>query len=150
MLFRSVEYNCRLGDPECQIVLPLYDGDVLALFDAAERGALSTLGAPKPPKGSAAIVVLASEGYPNAYEAGQEVSGIEEAEKNGARVLHAGTKMENGKLLTAGGRVFGVVGSGKDLSEALRQAYDACEKVVFKGKYYRRDIGKKGLERCSK
>jgi len=147
---KVVEYNCRLGDPECQIVLPLYDGDVLALFDAAERGALSTLDAPKPPKGSAAIVVLASEGYPNAYEAGQEVSGIEEAEKNGARVLHAGTKMENGKLLTAGGRVFGVVGSGKDLSEALRQAYDACEKVVFKGKYYRRDIGKKGLERCSK
>lgn len=147
---KVVEYNCRLGDPECQIVLPLYDGDVLALFDAAERGALSTLGAPKPPKGSAAIVVLASEGYPNAYEAGQEVSGIEEAEKNGARVLHAGTKMENGKLLTAGGRVFGVVGSGKDLSEALRQAYDACEKVIFKGKYYRRDIGKKGLERCSK
>lgn len=147
---KVVEYNCRLGDPECQIVLPLYDGDVLALFDAAERGALSTLDAPKPPKGSAAIVVLASEGYPNAYKAGQEVSGIEEAEKNGARVLHAGTKMENGKLLTAGGRVFGVVGSGKDLSEALRQAYDACEKVVFKGKYYRRDIGKKGLERCSK
>jgi phosphoribosylamine---glycine ligase len=147
---KVVEYNCRLGDPECQIVLPLYDGDVLALFDAAERGALSTLDAPKPPKGSAAIVVLASEGYPNAYEAGQEVSGIEEAEKNGARVLHAGTKMENGKLLTAGGRVFGVVGSGKDLSEALRQAYDACEKVIFKGKYYRRDIGKKGLERCSK
>ena len=147
---KVVEYNCRLGDPECQIVLPLYDGDVLALFDAAERGVLSTLGAPKSPKGSAAIVVLASEGYPNAYKAGQEVSGIEEAEKNGARVLHAGTKMENGKLLTAGGRVFGVVGSGKNLSEALHQAYDACEKVTFKGKYYRRDIGKKGLERCSK
>lgn len=147
---KVVEYNCRLGDPECQIVLPLYDGDVLALFDAAERGALSTLGAPKPPKGSAAIVVLASEGYPNAYEAGQEVSGIEEAEKNGARVLHAGTKMQNEKLVTAGGRVFGVVGSGKDLSEALRQAYEACEKVNFKNKYYRRDIGKKGLERCSK
>lgn len=147
---KVVEYNCRLGDPECQIVLPLYDGDVLALFDAAERGALSTFGAPKPPKGSAAIVVLASEGYPNAYEAGQEVSGIEEAEKNGARVLHAGTKMQNEKLVTAGGRVFGVVGSGKDLSEALRQAYEACEKVNFKNKYYRRDIGKKGLERCSK
>jgi len=147
---KVVEYNCRLGDPECQIVLPLYDGDVLALFDAAERGTLSTLGAPKPPKGSAAIVVLASEGYPNAYEAGQEVSGIEEAEKNGARVLHAGTKMQNEKLVTAGGRVFGVVGSGKDLSEALRQAYEACEKVNFKNKYYRRDIGKKGLERCSK
>jgi phosphoribosylamine--glycine ligase len=147
---KVVEYNCRLGDPECQIVLPLYDGDVLALFDAAERGALSTLGAPKPPKGSAAIVVLASEGYPNAYEAGQEVSGIEEAEKNGARVLHASTKMQNEKLVTAGGRVFGVVGSGKDLSEALRQAYEACEKVNFKNKYYRRDIGKKGLERCSK
>lgn len=147
---KVVEYNCRLGDPECQIVLPLYDGDVLALFDAAEKGELAKLGSPKPPKGSAAIVVLASKGYPNAYEKGKEVSCIKEAEKNGAQVLHAGTKMQDGKLVTAGGRVFGVVGTGKTLSEALNQAYEACEIVNFDGKYYRKDIGKKGLKRCSK
>ncbi|HHX15206.1 MAG TPA: phosphoribosylamine--glycine ligase [Fibrobacter sp.] len=147
---KVVEYNCRLGDPECQIVLPLYDGDVLALFDAAERGELAKLDAPKAPKGSAAIVVLASAGYPGEYEKGKAVTGIEEAEKQGARVLHAGTQMQNGELTTAGGRVFGVVGTGISLQDALNQAYGACEKVKFEGKFYRKDIGKKGLERCSK
>ena len=147
---KVVEYNCRLGDPECQIVLPLYDGDVLALFDAAEKGELAKLDAPKAPKGSSAIVVLASEGYPGAYAKGKVVTGIEEAEKNGAQVLHAGTKMQDGNLVTNGGRVFGVVGHGATLKEALALAYAACEKVEFEGKFYRKDIGKKGLARLSK
>jgi phosphoribosylamine--glycine ligase len=147
---KVVEYNCRLGDPECQIVLPLYDGDVLALFDAAEKGELAKLGAPKAPKGSSAIVVLASAGYPGSYEKGKVVTGIEEAEKNGAQVLHAGTKMVDGKLITNGGRVFGVVGHGATLQEALNIAYAACEKVQFEGKFYRKDIGKKGLARLAK
>ena len=136
---KVVEYNCRLGDPECQIVLPLYDGDVLALFDAAEKGELAKLGAPKAPKGSSAIVVLASAGYPGSYEKGKVVTGIEEAEKNGAQVLHAGTKM-----------VFGVVGHGETLQAALDIAYEAAEKVQFEGKFYRKDIGKKGLARLAK
>ena len=147
---KVVEYNCRLGDPECQIVLPLYDGDVLALFDAAEKGELAKLGAPKAPKGSSAIVVLASAGYPGSYEKGKVVTGIEEAEKNGAQVLHAGTKMVDGKLVTNGGRVFGVVGHGETLQAALDIAYAACEKVQFEGKFYRKDIGKKGLARLAK
>lgn len=147
---KVVEYNCRLGDPECQIVLPLYDGDVLALFDAAEKGELAKLDAPKAPKGSSAIVVLASEGYPGTYAKGKVVTGIEEAEKNGAQVLHAGTKMQDGNLVTNGGRVFGVVGHGATLKEALDIAYAACEKVEFEGKFYRKDIGKKGLVRLSK
>ena len=147
---KVVEYNCRLGDPECQIVLPLYDGDVLELFDAAEKGELAKLGTPKAPKGSAAIVVLASKGYPGAYEKGKVVTGIEEAEKNGAKVLHAGTKIVGSELVTNGGRVFGVVGQGTTLEEALHIAYAAAEKVQFEGKFYRKDIGKKGLARLNK
>ena len=131
-------------------MLPLYDGDVLALFDAAEKGELAKLGAPKAPKGSSAIVVLASAGYPGSYEKGKVVTGIEEAEKNGAQVLHAGTKMVDGKLLTNGGRVFGVVGHGETLQAALDIAYEAAEKVQFEGKFYRKDIGKKGLARLAK
>ena len=144
---KVVEYNCRLGDPECQVVLPLYDGDVLALFDAAERGVLSSLKAPEAPKGSAAVVVLASGGYPGDYKKGCVVTGLEAAEKTGAHVLHAGTKMENGNLVTAGGRVFGVVGSGDTLRDALNQAYAGCTEVKYDGIFYRKDIGKKGLQR---
>jgi phosphoribosylamine--glycine ligase len=144
---KVVEYNCRLGDPECQVVLPLYDGDILALFDAAERGKLASLKAPEAPKGSAAVVVLASEGYPGDYEKGRVVTGIDAAEKTGAHVLHAGTKMENGNLVTAGGRVFGVVGSGETLRDALDQAYAGCAEVKYDGIFYRKDIGKKGLQR---
>ena len=144
---KVVEYNCRLGDPECQVVLPLYDGDILALFDAAERGTLSSLKTPEAPKGSAAVVVLASGGYPGDYKKGCEVTGLEAAEKTGAHVLHAGTKMENGHLVTAGGRVFGVVGSGETLQYALDQAYAGCAEVKYDGIFYRKDIGKKGLQR---
>src|SRR5690554_293373 len=146
---RVVEYNCRLGDPESQIVLPLYEGDVLELFDAAAKGDFSKIKDQALPSKSAAIVVLASKGYPGEYETHKKVTGIDEAEKNGARVLHAGTQLDGDTLLTAGGRVFGVVGIGDDLAKALDQAYDAAEKVQFETKIYRRDIGKKGLQKCS-
>ncbi len=147
---KVVEYNCRLGDPECQIVLPLYGGDVLQLFDAAERGKLSELPVPQPLNQSAAIVVLASKGYPGDYEKGKEIAGIDKAEALGAQVLHAGTVLKDGKLLTAGGRVLGVVGTGATLQEALDQAYAGCGQIHFDGVFYRRDIGQKGLKRCSK
>ncbi len=147
---KVVEYNCRLGDPECQVVLPAYDGDVLALFDAAEKGEFKNFNAPKAPKGSAAIVVIASEGYPGAYQKGKEISGIEDAEAIGAMVVHAGTKMQNGKLVTAGGRVLGVVGVGKDLQAALDKAYEGCAKIHFDGAFFRKDIGQKGLAKCKK
>ena len=147
---KVVEYNCRLGDPECQVVLPVYDGDLLALFDAAEKGELRNFNAPASPKMSAAIVVMASAGYPGSYEKGKEISGIEDAEATGAMVVHAGTKMADGKLLTNGGRVLGVVGTGKDLQAALDKAYEACGKIRFEGAFYRKDIGQKGLARCKK
>ena len=147
---KVVEYNCRLGDPECQVVLPVYDGDLLALFDAAEKGELRNFDAPASPKMSAAIVVMASAGYPGSYEKGKEIFGIEDAEATGAMVVHAGTKMADGKLLTNGGRVLGVVGTGKDLQAALDKAYEACGKIRFEGAFYRKDIGQKGLARCKK
>lgn len=147
---KVVEYNCRLGDPECQIVLPLYDGDVLELFDAAEKGEIAKLGTPKPPKGSAAIIVLASAGYPGSYEKGKVVTGIDAAEAKGVSVLHAGTKMVDGKLVTNGGRVFGVVASGATLQDALNTAYAGAAEVKFDGVFYRKDIGKKGLARLAK
>lgn len=147
---KVVEYNCRLGDPECQVVLPVYDGDLLALFDAAEKGELRNFNAPASPKMSAAIVVMASAGYPGSYEKGKEIFGIEDAEATGAMVVHAGTKMADGKLLTNGGRVLGVVGTGKDLQAALDKAYEACGKIRFEGAFYRKDIGQKGLARCKK
>ena len=147
---KVVEYNCRLGDPECQVVLPVYDGDLLALFDAAEKGELRNFDAPASPKMSAAIVVMASEGYPGSYEKGKEIFGIEDAEATGPMVVHAGTKMADGKLLTNGGRVLGVVGTGKDLQAALDKAYEACGKIRFEGAFYRKDIGQKGLARCKK
>lgn len=145
---KVVEYNCRLGDPECQVVLPVYDGDVLALFDAAERGELRNFQAAEQPKGAAAVVVMASAGYPGSYAKGKEISGIEEAEALGAAVVHAGTRSQDGKLLTSGGRVLGVVGMGKDLRAALDKAYEGCGKIRFEGAFFRKDIGQKGLSKC--
>lgn len=145
---KVVEYNCRLGDPECQVVLPLYGGDVLELFDAAEKGELAKLVKPEAKAGSAAVVVLAEAGYPGHYEKGKAVTGIEAAKAKGANVLHAGTKLENGKLVTSGGRVFGVTGEGKTLKEALDVAYAGAAEVKFDGVFYRKDIGRKGLAKC--
>lgn len=147
---KVVEYNCRLGDPECQVVLPVYGGDVLALFDAAEKGELKNFNAPEQTKGSAAVVVMASAGYPGSYKKGEEISGIEEAEAAGAMVVHAGTCLQNGKLLTSGGRVLGVVGTGTDLKSALEKAYEGCGKIHFDGAFFRKDIGQKGLAKCKK
>jgi phosphoribosylamine--glycine ligase len=147
---KVVEYNCRLGDPEAQVVLPLFGGDFLSLLEHAERGALSEYKGISQSSGSAAIVVLASEGYPGSYPTGLPVSGIEDAEATGAKVLHAGTKETDGNLVTAGGRVFGVVGVGDTLRQALHQAYEGVAKMQFKGVFYRKDIGQKGLARYGK
>lgn len=147
---KVVEYNCRLGDPECQVVLPVYGGDVLALFDAAERGELKNFQTPEKENGSAAVVVMASAGYPGSYAKGKEISGVEAAESVGAMVVHAGTCQKEGKLLTSGGRVLGVVGTGPDLKSALDKAYEGCEKIRFEGAFYRKDIGQKGLAKCKK
>lgn len=144
---KVVEYNARLGDPEAQVVLPLIASDWVEVFEHLAEGQLDQVTLDRRP-GAAACVVLASDGYPTAYETGFAISGLEEAKEEGPAVIfHAGVgRDENGGFVTDGGRVMGVTGIGADLTDALARAYRAAEKVEFKGKYYRRDIGKKGLE----
>ncbi len=143
---KVVEYNCRLGDPEAQVVLPLVESDLVEVFDSLVDGTLDT-GSLRASAGAAACVVLASGGYPIEYETGYEISGVEEAEAlSEVSVVHAGTDRRNdGALVTDGGRVLGITARGSDLPEALDRAYEGVDLVNFKGKTVRSDIGEKGL-----
>jgi phosphoribosylamine--glycine ligase len=144
---KVVEYNCRLGDPEAQVVLPLLEGDALDLFELAAKGEIRNAQV-KNKAGSAAIVVLAAAGYPGSYPKGDVITGVEQAAKK-VQVIHAGTRKESDHLVTSGGRVLGIVGEGKTLKEALDSTYEGVSCVHFQGMQYRKDIGKKGLQRCS-
>ncbi len=147
---KVVEYNCRFGDPEAQAVVPLLQSDLLELFLQLTEGRLE---AAKPVfhPGASACVVLASKGYPGAYEKGFVIEGIERAEAMpDVVVMHAGTRRNaKGELVTAGGRVLAVSALGADLAEALEKAYRAVDVIHFEGMQYRRDIGRKGLKRLS-
>ena len=143
---KVVEFNARFGDPETQVVLPLLDSDLVAIMCACADGTLADV--PIHWKDGAAVcVVLASGGYPGHYEKGQEIHGLADAEAMGALVFHAGTAMKDGKLVTNGGRVLGVVGRGADISSAVDAAYAAATKISFKDAYYRKDIAHRALER---
>jgi phosphoribosylamine--glycine ligase len=144
---KVVEFNCRLGDPETQAVLPVYAGDLLELVLAAAEGKISdTVEFPKANR-SAAIIVLASKGYPGSYPSGLPIQGLLEANTvPGVHVVHAGTKSKDGAAVTAGGRVLGVVGQADSLSEALKAAYQGVDCVRFEGMQYRKDIGQRGLK----
>ncbi len=143
---KVVEYNCRLGDPETQVVLPLVESDLAAVFRDLADGDLQG-GNLRTSSGAAACVVLASDGYPVEYETGFEITGIGDAEAlDDVSVIHAGTRLTpEGALVTNGGRVLGVIATGGDLPTALDRAYDGVDRVHFEGKTYRRDIGEKGL-----
>jgi phosphoribosylamine--glycine ligase len=144
---RVVEYNCRLGDPEAQVILPVYNGDLLEAIEAALAGELGSFKAAEPGS-SAAVVVVAAGGYPGKYDKGMEISGLDSPDiPDGAHVIHAGTKRENGKIVTSGGRVLGLVGRGNDLQAAIDTAYNAVKCIHFDKQHYRKDIGKKGLAR---
>ena len=147
---KVVEYNCRLGDPEAQVVLPLVESDLVDVFESMAEGTLET-GSLRASSRAAACVVLASNGYPIEYETGFEITGIDEAETvPEVSVLHAGTRLrEDGVLVTDGGRVLGVTALGDDLPEALERAYDGVDAVHFDGKTFRTDIGEKGLQHLS-
>lgn len=138
---KVVEYNCRLGDPETQAVLPLLESDLLPVFESMARGSLNP--APVLMKAQhAATVVLASGGYPGPYATGKRIRGLDEAQAvPNAYVFHAGTRSEDGKVFTAGGRVLAVTGLGDTLESALATAYRAAEYISFEGRYLRRDIG---------
>ena len=143
---KVVEFNARFGDPETQVVLPLLDGDLVQIMHACADGTLADVPL-RWKDGAAVCVVLAAGGYPASYEKGNEIYGIGNAEKLGALVFHAGTAKKNGKIVTNGGRVLGVVGMGKDIASAVQSAYDAVDQISFKGEYHRKDIAHRALNR---
>ena len=143
---KVVEFNARFGDPETQVVLPLLDGDLVQIMHACAGGTLADVPI-RWKDGAAVCVVLAAGGYPASYEKGNEIYGIGNAEKLGALVFHAGTAKKNGKIVTNGGRVLGVVGMGKDIASAIQSAYDAVDQISFKGEYHRKDIAHRALNR---
>ncbi|MBU0998690.1 phosphoribosylamine--glycine ligase [Patescibacteria group bacterium] len=150
---KILEYNARFGDPETQTYMRLLETDILDIFNACIDGTLDKQKIVWK-KASACTVVLASSGYPENYEKGKVISGIEEAEKNADIVIfHAGTKIEKStrqdlvqNLITNGGRVLGVSAVGNTLEEALTKAYKAIEKISFQDMYYRHDIGQSALK----
>ncbi len=138
---KVIEYNCRFGDPETQVVLPRLESDLYEIFDAIIDERLSEIDI-KWRDGGAVCVVAASGGYPVKYESGFEITGIEDAEALGdITVFHAGTKAVDGKIVTAGGRVLGVTAVAESLDAAIKKAYEGVEKVHFDKMHYRRDIG---------
>lgn len=140
---KVLEYNARFGDPETQVVLPRMKNDIVEVFEACVDGTLDKIEL-QFEDNAAVCVVLASDGYPEHYDKGFEITGFEAfAEKDDYFVFHAGTKRdENGRILTNGGRVLGVTAKGADLKEARKKAYEATEWIFFENKYMRHDIGK--------
>ena len=138
---RVIEYNARFGDPETQVVLPRLKTDLLEIFEACVDGTLDKINVEWEDNGTA-CVVLASGGYPESYQKGYEITGLEDAKKApNILVFHAGTALKDGKFVTNGGRVLGITGIGKDLDEAIKIAYEGVKLVDFKDKHYRKDIG---------
>ena len=144
---KVLEYNARFGDPEAQVVLPRMKNDIIDVFEACIDGTLDQVEL-EFEDNAAVCVVLASDGYPVSYKKGYPISGLETfKDKDGYYVFHAGTKFEDGKVVTNGGRVLGVTATGKDLHEARANAYKATEWITFENKYMRHDIGK-AIDEC--
>lgn len=139
---KVIEFNCRFGDPETQVVLPLLKSDLLTIFQAVVEERLAEVAIEFEDK-SAACVIIASGGYPEKYSTGYNIRGLDE---NGqvatATVFHSGTKLEDGQFKTAGGRVLGITAKGDNLVEAINLAYNTVENIQFEAKYCRKDIGK--------
>jgi phosphoribosylamine--glycine ligase len=139
---KVIEYNCRFGDPETQVVLPLLETDLLSIMEAVAEERLSNIEV-KFKDGYACCVVMASEGYPKSYETGFEITADSDMD---AEVYIAGAKKDGARLLTGGGRVLGVTATAESLEKAVEKAYLNVKKVHFKNAYYRNDIGKRALE----
>jgi phosphoribosylamine---glycine ligase len=141
---KVIEFNARLGDPEAQVILPLIDEPLAPLLAAAAQGQLLRTEC-RLLNRKLVGVVLASRGYPETSESGRVIEGIPRAEASGASVFHAGTAIDGGRLVTAGGRVLTVVAPGESYEEAISGAYTGVEQISFDGMQYRRDIGRKAL-----
>lgn len=142
---KVIEYNCRFGDPETQVVLPRLKTDIIDIFEAINNETLSELDIEWSEK-ACACVIMASGGYPKSYKKGVEITGLTSGQLDGVTVYHAGTKIENDKLVTSGGRVLGVTALGDSLADALKKSYEAVENIHFDNAHYRKDIGKRALE----
>ncbi len=144
---KVIEYNCRFGDPETQVVLPLLDSDLFEIMKATQSGTLDQVDV-RWKNGSACCVIMASSGYPQKYDTGFPITYPEQL-KHDAQVYVAGAKMKDGELVTSGGRVLGVTAIAEDLATAVQYAYEACEDVKFENSYMRHDIGARALA-CTK
>lgn len=142
---KVIEYNCRFGDPETQVVLPRLKTDIIDIFETINNETLSELDIEWSEK-ACACVIMASGGYPKSYKKGAEITGLTLGQLDGVTVYHAGTKIENDKLVTSGGRVLGVTALGDSLADALKKSYEAVENIHFDNAHYRKDIGKRALE----
>jgi phosphoribosylamine--glycine ligase len=136
---RVLEFNCRFGDPETQVILPRLKSDLLELLEATIDGTLDRATIEWDER-AAVTVVLASGGYPNKYETGKPITGLETACPQGVQIFHAGTRRENGNVVTAGGRVLAVTALGETVAAARTLAYEAVSQIDFEGCHYRRDI----------
>jgi phosphoribosylamine--glycine ligase len=136
---RVLEFNCRFGDPETQAILPRLKSDLLPLLEATIDGKLDCTKIEWDER-AAVTIVLASGGYPGKYDIGKQISGLENAQAEGVQVFHAGTRRENGSVVTAGGRVLAVTALGETVAIARERAYEAASKIDFEGCHYRRDI----------
>ncbi len=139
-----LEFNVRMGDPECQPITMRMESDLYEYLLASTEGKLNSLSQISWKNQNAVCVVLASKGYPEAYPKDEEITGLDFS-SDSVQLFHAGTKKENDKILTNGGRVLGVTALGNSLEEAISEAYSAIEKISWPSKYCRKDIGKKGL-----
>lgn len=146
---KVIEYNCRFGDPETQVVLPRLKTDIIDIFEAINNGTLAELDIEWADE-ACACVIAASCGYPKSYPKGIEITGLENGQKDGVIVYHAGTAIKDGKLVTSGGRVLGVTALGSDLQQALDKAYAALGEIHFDNMHFRHDIGKKALAALNK
>jgi len=138
---KLIEYNCRFGDPECQVLMMRYAGDLAALLHAASTGALTDVAAPAFASDYALTVVMAANGYPATPEKGGIIRGIADAETGGVRIFHAGTARSGDHIIAAGGRVLNVTALGRTVAEAQARAYAAVDRIDFPSGFCRRDIG---------
>ncbi len=138
---KVLEFNCRFGDPETQVVLPMLKSDLLEIMQAVVDRRLDKLKKFDWHKGAAACVIMASKGYPGSYTSGHRIKGLQHLKNEGGYVFHAGTKREHNHLVTSGGRVLGVMGRDSSLKGALNKAYRVVDQINFEGATYRRDIG---------
>jgi len=143
-----IEFNCRFGDPESQVMLPLLEGDLVSLIQASSTGSLKGLRAETKPQKAAVCVVLASGGYPGSYEKGKAICfGPEISQRQDLVIFHAGTGRLEQQVVTAGGRVLGATGLGENVEQAAGAAYSGIEEISFEGMYFRRDIAYREIGR---